>query len=146
MAYRAKMAAFLLLFTATGMAIADVAAAGFRDEAPIRVVQITMSKDAYHQYVHEIHKFADSYAFAIRVSHSSPKPDDILVQLWRSDVKIIGANTSEVGARSITFDIALFNNCGCDVPVPPTTINQLVFGLKQTVGQIRGAIVSEKQS
>jgi hypothetical protein len=144
MIYQTKLIGFLLLLLSAGIAAGSVTATGFRDEAPIRIVKVTIGKGAYNQYVRAIRKFADSYAFAIRVSHSSPKPDDILVQLWRSDVRIIGANSSEVGARDTTFDIVLFNNCGCDVPVPPTTINRLVFGLKGTVGQIQGATFSER--
>jgi hypothetical protein len=121
----------------------NLATAKSNSESPIRAVQVTISKVALDQYTSQIRKFADTYSFAIRVSHSSPSPEDILVQMWREDVKIIGVNASDPGAREVTFDIALYRSCDCVGPIQKASIDQLIHGLQQTVGQVHGAVFSE---
>ena len=42
-----------------------------------------------------IQLFADKHEFAIRISRESPGDESVLIQLWRKDVKFIGANPED---------------------------------------------------
>src|SRR3546814_9010103 len=68
-----------------------VAVTGFMDsglmatraavELPVRALKITFSKSAREEFVAQIKKFADDHAFDIRVSQSTPAPEDTLVHM-----------------------------------------------------------------
>jgi len=126
---------FVLAIAGIGGQIRPVGAA---TQLPLRTIDIILARDLREQYVIQIRKFSDTYAFAIRVSQSSPDPDDILVQLWREDVKLIAVNGSDTGASDLTYFIGIYENG--DHPIPVTAVDQLVEGLRDTVGQIEGAI------
>jgi hypothetical protein len=110
-------------------------------EAPIRAVKIVVPKGARDEYVHEIRKFASADAFAIRVSQSSPASEDVLIQLWRSDVMMVSGNASDTGAQDITFEIGIYKNA--NVPISASSIDRLIVDLRNTVGRVKGATFSQ---
>jgi hypothetical protein len=126
---------------------AGIAARSFvnlsNEEMPIRAVKIVIPKGTQNEYVDQIRRFADLDAFAIRVSHSSPDAEDILVQLWRSDVNMDSVNASDTGAQDITFEIGIYKSA--NIQIPSASIDQLVADLQKTVGHIKGARFSNLQ-
>jgi hypothetical protein len=127
-----------------GMAMAEghTMAAQHESQSPIRLVDIRMEKGAQNQFVDQMRKFAQAFGFTTRIRHSSPKPDDILFQMWRFDVKLIGGNVSNTGAPDLTFGIGFYRNR--PEPVSPEIVDRLAEGLKLFVGQIAGVTFSER--
>ena len=130
----------VLAIAGTGRGIDPAAAA---TELPLRTINVTLAKDQREQYVDQVRKFADSYAFAIRVAQSSPNPDHVLVQLWREDAKLISVIIPDRTAQSLTYFIGIYGNG--DHPLPTTAVDQLVEGLRHTVSEIEGVTFSVTQ-
>jgi len=118
---------------ACGKAMAENTDAGM----PIKVVNVTIRKEFLNQFVSQTKKFAEDNAFAIRVAHSSPNPNDILLQLWREDVKLIGVNIANTDSTNLAFEIGFYRNG--DKLISGDSITQLVVDFKKTVGQVQSA-------
>lgn len=116
-----------------------------REQLPIRSVRVTIEGEARlryrEKYIAALNEFALENAFSIRVSHSSPDLDDILVQMWRSDVKLIGVNATESPTSDITFKIGIYRNS--TAPTQSAVIDHLVDGLRRAIGRVQGARFSE---
>ena len=48
-------------------------------------------------------RYAEQHAFAMRIGQSDPSGDDVLIQMWREDVKLIGVNPFEPGEYRVSF-------------------------------------------
>ena len=85
----------------------------------------------------QVEKYADTYAFAIRIAPNHPDGKRFLIQLWREDMKIIGTNPFD----PLEFHIAFYQNG--NTPVPYVFTNAIVDKLKHALNEIRGAIISD---
>jgi hypothetical protein len=107
------------------------------------VVKVTMVKEALSAFSEQLHKFADANAFALRIAQSSPDATDILVQMWREDIKGVGVNSSEAGAPELTYDIAFYRNCNDDVP--EWAFENIVTELHTTLSGVQGVTSLKSQ-
>jgi hypothetical protein len=112
----------------------EVGTASSATELPVRIVKVTFERTAREEFVKQVRKFADTHAFAIRVSQSSPDPDDTLVQMWRQDAKMLVVRVRDTSAQQLRYDVGIYANG--DRSLPMTAVDQLVEGLRLTVQPI----------
>jgi hypothetical protein len=62
--------------------------------------------------------------------------------MWRPDVDLLASNGSDTGAIDLYFTIAFYPKRGQPVP-PPENVAPLVEGLRQFLGQVPGAAITE---
>lgn len=133
----------MALLLGIGAVDGGVMSANSGNELPIQVLEVRIPTFATDQLVDRIRNFAETYAFAIRVSQSSPDPNNIFVQMWREDIKLIGSNVSDTGASDITFKTFFYKIC--DRPISAEIVDQLVGGLKRIIGEVEGITFSEEK-
>ncbi len=114
-------------------------AADSTDEAPIRIVTVTLTKGTRDQFFDQLKRFADVNAFAIRIAPTRPDVPHFLIQMWREDINGTGTNALDPEQ----FRIAFYKND--NHPLETETVNQMIFGLEQAVGKVAGATVSEEK-
>jgi hypothetical protein len=115
----------------------NTSAARSGDNTPIRIITIKLSEGTRDQFLDLVRKFAETYAFAIRIAPTRPDMTHFLIQLWREDLKAIGLNSIEVD----TFQIGFYQNGSH--PVNMADVDRASDGLKEAVSKIPGTIVSE---
>jgi len=104
-------------------------------ELPIRGIRVSVKADARSSFFDKLTKFANEYAFAIRIAPVRPDTQNFSIQLWRADIKGIGVNT----LSPEDFEIFFYNNS--KQPVDPDAVAQIVDGLTHAVTQIEGVSV-----
>ena len=105
----------------------------YKPETPVRVVKFMINPGDRDQFVTRLGNFALANAFAIRVSQTSPDPNDILMLLWRKDVKMIGGNNTDTGAPKLRYAVAFFQG---DAPASLGEVDRLVGRLRQFIDLI----------
>jgi|SRR5688572_29156549 len=83
------------------------------EKAPVRKVWITLEQNQHDQLFEQLRNFAGKHAFAIRISQTDSSGEDFLIQMWREDIRIIGADSRDPGL----FEIGLYNTYE-ERPVP----------------------------
>jgi len=106
----------------------------------IRVVRIDIRGDARDQYIAKVNAFARDQGFTLRFSQTSPDPNDIVAYMERDDVKVIAAMRSD--ARDLAYRLAFYGMRGKSPPV--STLDPLVERLKGFLGQIDGAVITDR--
>ena len=129
--------ALVVLICGLGAVNGKVVAAKSDSELPIRTVTILLKEGTQDQFFDQLRKFADTYAFAIRIAPTNPDMLHFLAQMFREDIKVIGANPF----KASEFYVSFYKND--DHPVETASLNQMVVGLKQAVEQVRGAVITE---
>lgn len=122
--------AYLLLAPTNAMA------ADRTGESPVRMVRVTMAERTLHTFLAQLQSFADTNAFAVRISQSSPDARDFLVQLWRQDIKGIGVHASNTGDIDVTYSIAFYRNC--NDAVPESAFDKVVVQLREALSETEG--------
>ncbi|MDX6751909.1 hypothetical protein SH611_19050 [Geminicoccaceae bacterium 1502E] len=100
---------------------------------PVRILDVVMQEDALQAFVEGMKISAREHNFAIIFTRSSPRPNNILVQAWRSDIKIISVNSTEENEEGMRFAVALYYTCNVDIPD---------FAFSRVAGGIRDALLS----
>ena len=90
----------LLLLDAKSLTLS---AARRSPENPLRSISATIGEHQQRQFFEQLRRFADANAFAIRVAPSTPDGKTVLIQMWRSDVKVIGDNAIKPAEFHISF-------------------------------------------
>lgn len=116
----------------------DAIAREAENQRPIRGVTVTIGEAVRDQYFDQLGAFADTHGFAIRIERVHPRYESFTIAMYREDVKAYGGNTT---LESTEFDLWFYETC--DAPVPAAVLDQLIDGLRRTVGQIEGATFSE---
>ena len=126
------------LIAVTGFMGLGVMATRAAVELPVRDLKITFSKSAREEFVAQIKKFADEHAFEIRVSQSTPDPEDTLVQMWRADAKMLAVHVRDVSTQDLRYDVGIYTNG--EQPLSMTAVDQLVDGLRLSIKPIPSAM------
>ncbi len=105
-------------------------------QLPVRVVMTAMEKSALDAFLERIREFADQEQFAIRIGQSGPNKEDATVILWRTDVKVLGGNASDTGARNLRFDLGLYKTC--EYPVPGWSFDRVAKSLHRALSTVAG--------
>jgi D-arabinose 1-dehydrogenase-like Zn-dependent alcohol dehydrogenase len=106
-------------------------------ELPVRAIKITFSRSAREEFVGQIKKFSDEHAFEIRVSQSTPDPEDTLVQMWRADAKMLAVHVRDASTQELRYDVGIYTNG--EQPLSMAAMDQLVDGLRLSVKFIPSA-------
>jgi hypothetical protein len=102
---------------------------------PFAVVRVKIPKSSYEGAVAAIREFADTNGFAMRVAATTPSGGNVSIDLWRSDIKILGDNA----LLAADFSFGLYKNG----PASPATDNEeLKERFIQTVERVSGTEVS----
>lgn len=89
-------------------------------------------------------KFAGEFGFSMRHVYNTPDPNNILFELRRMDIDIIGANDAPPDAPQMKFGTGIYPAKGR--PSPSLKNTEPVFeGLKLFVGVVPGASFSERR-
>ena len=110
---KTTMIALSILALVGGAVVADA-----YGETPLHMVTANVKRPALRGVLERLREFGDAHGFAVRIDQSSPDPNDLLLQMWRTDMKIIGADASDSGAPDVKYLISIFQNCNDDVPKP----------------------------
>jgi hypothetical protein len=108
----------------------------------IRAVEVSIDGRVRDQYVGQIRAYAQAFGLKLTFSQTSPYPNDIVAHMERHDVWMVGAMKSKLDAADPTYDFAFY--APANRPTSPASLDSVVDGLKQFLGQIEGAVVMEK--
>ena len=100
-------------------------------QAPIRTVDITLTRNQHDQLFEQLRKFADKYGLAIRISPTDPSGENFLVYMWSADIEVIGADSDDPGL----FEIG-FYNFDEGRPVPESFFDEMVSELESFISEI----------
>jgi hypothetical protein len=109
-----------------------------RSELPVRVVKADLSGEPDDKFYSQLRKFADLNAFAVRIAPTTPDGRNVLVQMWREDIKIIGANPHNPNH----FEFAFYDNDS--ISPSGEAFDALVTSLFQVLREIKGVTYSEE--
>jgi hypothetical protein len=110
-------------------------------QVPIREVDVTLAQNQHDQLFEQLRKFADKYAFAIRISQTAEPPgENFLVQMWREDIKVTALDSGEHGLFLI-----FFYNTYDERPVPLSVFDELIVNLKGFIGEIPNTTFTIKE-
>jgi hypothetical protein len=104
--------------------------------SPLSSVSIKVRRGQRDCLPDVLRSFADSYGFALRLSTDPTRPDDHFVQMYRSDVKMIGY----LPALTLRLDLNVYRTL--DI-VPGAAIRQAVDGLKKSSSKLPGIAFEE---
>jgi hypothetical protein len=107
-------------------------------EIPLRTVLITLPKGTQSQFFEQLKKFASKHAFAIRIARTRPDVPHYLIQMWREDIKIVGANPF----HGVGFSVSFFQND--DHQIDAKRLDRMVADLKKTLGSVHGVTIVDK--
>jgi hypothetical protein len=129
----------VILLASIGIVSVDAIAAQSDGEMPIRSITITVREDSRDRFFDQLRKFADAHAFAIRIAPTTPDTKHFLLQMWREDIKVVGANPFDPPEA---FAISFYKNG--KHPVEPAAVNLVITDLKGAVSQMPGVTFSER--
>jgi spermidine/putrescine-binding protein len=72
-------------------------------QQPKKIVVITFNQIHQEKFLAQIRKFAEKWAYAIRIAPTELDRDVFLIQMWREDIKIIAVNNYGPGRYSMAF-------------------------------------------
>src|SRR6266498_127017 len=104
------------------------------DQGPIRVITVTINPNQREQLFAQIEKFADKWAYAIRIDSAEPSGKYFGVDLWRSDIKVLGLYSEGV------LDLA-FSYTDPTHPVPEQYFVEEINDLKSFINEISGVSI-----
>lgn len=64
----------------------------YRDELPFKSVEITIARGTEAQFFDALRESLDASGFAIRISPTEPTGQRKSIQIYRDDVRVLGAN------------------------------------------------------
>ncbi|MDF1585810.1 hypothetical protein [Marinimicrococcus flavescens] len=112
--FRMLACAFACLF---GGVVGEAEGAQSSSELPVRTLSVIMEEGALPAFLQTIQDFSSKNRFAVLITKSSYRPNDILIQAWRDDIKIISTNKTEDNEQhKMRFGIMLYYTCHKDVP------------------------------
>lgn len=100
--------------------------------AALRAITVKAPADARDGLIATLPVFAAQNRFKIRLSRDPAKPGDVFVQLYRSDIKMIG----RVPAGESRLDLTVYRTLH---RIPVEAIDQGVGGLRAAVARLPGA-------
>jgi len=101
------------------------------NQLPIRSVEVTIDPSHQERLFEQLRKFADNWAYAIRIASANPSGDRFLIQMWREDIKVIATYPSDPGSLDIWF---YYTNPS--IPVPGRYFDEEINDLKDFISEI----------
>jgi hypothetical protein len=108
------------------------------DQAPIRVVTLTINPDQREQLFAEMERFADKWAYAIRIDPAESNEKYSRVDLWRADIKVLGLYSEGV------LDLA-FSYTDPTHSVPEKYFDEEINDLESFVNEIADMKISREK-
>lgn len=107
-----------------------------RDEPqlPLRTVYVTFDEGRREAVLDRLRTFADANLFAIRVDNTTPDGQDLLIQMWRNDLQIVGVNDYSPRKFAIPF---YENQEGGAAAI--SSSDRLAEELRDALSQVEGA-------
>jgi len=105
-------------------------------QMPIEVVVVTVPAASRNAYFDAIRRFADTFGFAQRIGVTNPDGPNFVIQLYREDFKIIGANGS--GSEVTRFRIPFYFTRNNEDAPNPGAVKKLRRDLVRILKQIDG--------
>jgi hypothetical protein len=127
----------LLGFLASKIAIAEKTKDTSEGGAPIRIVEITINESQQEELFAQLRKFADEWAYAIRIAPTSSSSGRFLIQMWREDIKLIGVYPSDPGELKIGFYYTY-----PAIPVPKILFDREISDLRNFISEIPGSTLT----
>jgi hypothetical protein len=93
---------------------------------PLSLLWITFQEGRRDQILDCLHSFADDNRFNIRLSADSGRPSDIFIQMYRTDIKMIG----HLPKNGLRLDLTVFRTAS---PVPVEEVRKGIDALRRTV-------------
>ncbi|MEM7621538.1 MAG: hypothetical protein AAF228_14030, partial [Pseudomonadota bacterium] len=111
-------------------------------QSPMQMIKINIHNAQQKQLFNQLEKFADKNAFAIRIAQTAPTGKNFSIQMWRHDIKIIGANPFEANA----FQLGVFTTT-VGVPENIHYIDNLIKDFRSHIEQIKNSkfIIEKKK-
>jgi len=106
----------------------------------VRIIRVDIRGDARDEYMANVNAFARDQGLFLRFSQTSPDPNDIVAHMERQDVKIIAVK--RLDGRDLAYTFGFYGMRGIAPPV--STLDLLVARLKGFLGQIGGAVITER--
>lgn len=111
--------------------------AGGESELPLKKFVVTLDAGQRESLFEEFKRFADKQGFAIRIAPVRPDGEHFLVEMWRSDFKILAVNSEEPSR----FKVGVYDNDSQGVP--QSYVESLVIDLKVSIGNVQGVAITE---
>jgi hypothetical protein len=73
------------------------------NEAPLKIVEVSITEDNQEVLFEQIRKYAESWQYAIRIAPTTQNSEKVLIQMWREDIKVIGLYPSDPGELKMGF-------------------------------------------
>jgi len=128
----------LLLGLLIGISISKITTAENRKDnptdIPIRVVTVTIDQGQRELLFYQVQKFADKWRYAIRIAPLNSMSEDFRVDMWRYDIKVLGAYSNDYGELHLAFSYTESTR-----PVPERYFDEEVSDLKSFIDEIPNA-------
>lgn len=105
----------------------------------VKSFRITIGQNSLDEYVAQLKNFADKNMLAMHVGQSSPDSRDIIYEMWRADVNIIGSYLDQPGVYDFSFYAAKAK------PLDPLVLDGLIKSLRDAIIKLQGASISEEK-
>jgi hypothetical protein len=109
-------------------------------DVPRKVVTIVIDQNQRDDLFIQLEKFAEKWQYAMRIAPTDPSNEYFRVDMWRSDIKILGAYLS----NSNTFQTAFFYTESTR-PVPKRYLDEEAEDLETFISQIPGATITVEE-
>lgn len=142
MRIRLIMSGFLLVGLVLGFSVgSSLKTLQLRNRAgsqqAIRVVRITIDPSQQEKLFAQLQKFADKWRYAIRIAPLDPQNKTFSIQMWRSDIKLLGLYPNDPG----TLDIGFFYTDPAQ-PIPSRYFDEEIKDLEDLINDIPGSTLS----
>jgi hypothetical protein len=104
-----------------------------KSQLPERAMKITISKERRPEFFDQLTKFAGANALVVRIGPTRPDGEHFFVQMWRSDIEIMGANPF----NTEEFQIGFYRDS--EDAIRSEAIDQLMESLRRYVSEVPGA-------
>lgn len=106
-------------------------------QQPKKTIVITFDESQQDEFFNQVKKFADKWAYSIRIAPTYPGSEVYLIQMWREDIKVIAGNNYGAGRFSMGFFETYPTH-----PVPDQYFNEEVSDLENFISEIPDATFS----
>ena len=112
----------------------------YSSQKPRRSVDITINESQQEELFLKLRKFADKQAYAILIAPTALGPEGFIIQMWREDIKMIGANSYDPGK----FQIGFYDTDRL-YPATESELDDSVKELISILGEIQDVMIVEEK-
>jgi len=104
-------------------------------EVPVGTITVNVERRAREAFFEQIKNFGGKHGFAVRIAPIRPDNEHFTVELWRSDLKVLGDNPFDQ-IDPAQFRISFYQNG--QHPVPARLLEFVVNDLKRFIAEVPG--------